>query len=213
MNLTDDRVGKLNLAPDDPDGKIFFDEKFSGFGVRIYRSGRKTWVYQFRLAGRSHKYEIGATAKILATKARNEAKIAAGHVAKGENPIDIRRRAEAKHKNQFGELVEEYLEEKLHPIKPGKRPMRPRSYSEVKRHLEQHCKPFKYRPIRSITQDDIADRYKKIFTGERSRSREPHLVDAARVHALVHGQRRARKERRCSLRRRWHQRAPRALPQ
>jgi integrase len=32
----------------------------------------------------------------------------------------------------------------------------------VKRHLEQHCKPFKYRPIRSITQDDIADHYKKI---------------------------------------------------
>ena len=107
-------------------------------------------------------YEIGATEKILASKARTEAKIAAGHVAKGENPIDIRRRAEAKHKDQFGDLVEEYLDEKLHPIKPGKKPMRPRSYSKVKRHLEEHCKPFKYRSIMSITQDDIADRYKKI---------------------------------------------------
>ena len=162
MNLTDDKVGKLTLSSDEPDGKIFFDDKISGLGVRAYRSGRKTWLYQFRLAGRSHKYEIGSTEKVLASKARTEAKIAAGHVAKGENPIDLRRQAENKHKHQFGELVEEFLDEKLHPIKPGKKPLRPRSYSEVKRHLEDHCKPFKYRAIKSITQDDVSSLYKKI---------------------------------------------------
>src|SRR6185437_13212322 len=162
MNLTDDKVGKLKLSDAEPDGKIFFDDKLAGFGVRIYSSGRKTWLYQFRLAGRSHKYEIGPTAAILATKARSEAKIAAGHVAKGENPIDLRRQAEAKHKDQFGELVEEYIDEKLNPIKPGKKPMRPRSYAEVKRHLEDHCKPLSSRPIRTITQDDVASLYKKI---------------------------------------------------
>ena len=161
MNLTDDAVRKLELD-DHPDGKVFFDDKISGLGVRCYSSGRKTWLYQFRLAGRSYKYEIGATEKILASKARTEARIAAGHVAKGENPIDIRRQAEAKHKDQFGELVTEYLEEKLHPIKPGKKPMRPRSYTEVKHHLETHCQPFKYRAIKGITQDDVASLYKKI---------------------------------------------------
>ena len=82
MNLTDDAVKKLALAAEQPDGKIVFDDKLSGLGVRLYRSGRKTWLYHFRLAGRSHKYEIGDTQKILASKARTEAKIAAGHVAK-----------------------------------------------------------------------------------------------------------------------------------
>jgi len=162
MNLTDDKVGKLKLSSDEPDGKIFFDDKISGLGVRTYRSGRKTWLYQFRLAGRSYKYEIGSTEKVLASKARAEAKIAAGHVSKGENPIELRRQTEAKHLDQFGELVEEYLDEKLHPIKPGKKPMRPRSYAEVKRHLEDDCKPFWYRAIRSITQDDVSILYKKI---------------------------------------------------
>jgi integrase len=162
MNLTDDAVQKLMLPPDGPDGKIWFDDKISGLGVRCYRSGRKTWLYQFRLAGRSYKYEIGSIQKVLASKARIEAKVAAGHVAKGENPIDLKRQAEAKHKDQFGELVEEYLDEKLNPIKLGKKPMRPRSYAEVKRHLEDHCKPFKYRAIKSITQDDVASLYKKI---------------------------------------------------
>jgi integrase len=162
MNLTDDSVKKLVLPPDGPDGKVYFDDRISGLGVRCYRSGRKTWLYQFRLAGRSYKHEIGSTATILASKARAEAKIAAGHVAKGENPIDLRRQAETKHKDQFGELVEDYLDEKLHPIKPGKKPMRPRSHAEVKRHLEDHCKPFRYRAIRGITQDDVAGLYKKI---------------------------------------------------
>jgi integrase len=162
MNLTDHEIKKLTLSPDEPDGKIYFDDKMSGLGVRCYRSGRKTWLYQFRLAGRSYKYEIGSTEKVLASKARTEAKIAAGHVSKGENPIDLRRQAETKHKDQFGELVEEYLDEKLHPIKNNKKPMRPRSYVEVKRHLEDHCQPFKYRPIKSITQDDVATLYKKI---------------------------------------------------
>lgn len=162
MNLTDDAVKKLVLSSDEPDGKIFFDDKISGLGVRCYRSGRKTWLYQFRLAARSYKFEIGSTEKVLASKARTEAKIAAGHVAKGESPIDLRRQAEAKHKDQFGDLVEDYLDEKLHPIKPGKKPMRPRSYAEVKLHLEDHCKPLKSRPIRTITQDDVASLYKKI---------------------------------------------------
>jgi hypothetical protein len=74
MNLTDDKVAKLKLSPDHPDGKIFFDDKISGFGVRVYRSGRRTWLYQFRLAGRSHKYEIGSVATIPAEKARTEAR-------------------------------------------------------------------------------------------------------------------------------------------
>jgi integrase len=162
MNLTDHNVKKLMLSPDDADGKIFFDEKLSGLGVRVYRSGRKTWLYQYRLAGRSFKFEIGSTAKVLASKAQNEAKIAAGHVANKVNPLDLRRQAEEKHKDEFGDLVVEYLNEKLHPIKQGKRPMRPRSYAEVQRHLEDHCKPFWHRPIRSITQRDVAHLYKNI---------------------------------------------------
>jgi len=162
MNLTDDKVAKLKLSPDHPDGKIFFDDKISGFGVRVYRSGRRTWLYQFRLAGRSHKYEIGSVATIPAEKARTEARIADGQVAKGENPIEFRRLVETKNKEMFGEIVHEYLDEKLHPIKQGKKPMRPRSYSEVQRHLEEHCKSLKHRPIRSIAQADVASLHKKI---------------------------------------------------
>jgi integrase len=162
MNLTDDKVGKLKLSPDEPDGKIFFDDKISGLGVRCYSSGRKTWLYQFRLAGRSYKYEIGSTEKILASKARAEAKVAAGHVANRVNPIDVRRQAEAKHRDKFGDLVDEYLKEKQSPTKPGKKPVRPRSYAEIERHLKTHCASFEHRPIHGITQRDVGELYKNV---------------------------------------------------
>jgi integrase len=162
MNLTDREVEKLTLSPADSDGKIFFDDRVSGLGVRVYRSGRKTWLYQFRLAGRSYKFELGSTAKVLASRARIDAKVAAGHVANKINPIDLRRHAEEKHRDEFGELVAEYLHEKLHPIKLGKKPMRARSFAEVRRHLEDHCKPLWHRPIRGIAQRDVAELYKKL---------------------------------------------------
>ena len=86
MNLTDHAVGKLVLSPIDADGKVFFDDKISGFGVRCYRSGRKTWLYQFRLAGRSFKYEIGSTAKVLASKAENRGEDRRGPCREGREP-------------------------------------------------------------------------------------------------------------------------------
>ncbi|MGY4453111.1 hypothetical protein ACVWZR_007771 [Bradyrhizobium sp. i1.3.1] len=167
MNLTNDAVRKLTLPADAPDGKIYFDDKIRSLGVRVYRSGKKKWIYQYRLTkgGRSYKFEIGDVAKFTRDQAETEAKIAAGHVARRENPIDLRRQAESKHKDQFGELAAEYLDEKLHPIKLNKKPMRPRSYAEVKRHLEDHCGSLKSRPVRTITQDDVATLYKKISRG------------------------------------------------
>ena len=48
FKLTDAAVRKLELAPNMPDGKIFFDQELPRFGVRVYRSGRKMWFAQYR---------------------------------------------------------------------------------------------------------------------------------------------------------------------
>ncbi len=156
MNLTDDATRRL--TPDrGPDGKVYFDDRLPGFGLRVYHSGRKVWLYQFRMVsgGRTFKYEIGSAAALNASQARAQAKIAAGHVARKVNPIEVRRQAEQTHKDIFGEIATDYLHEKLHPVKADRAPMRPRSYAEVERHLKIHCKPFWHRPIHSITQRDV----------------------------------------------------------
>jgi integrase len=162
LKLTDATVRKLALTPDMPDGKIFFDPDLPRFGVRVWRSGRKFWLCQYRFGKDTRKANIALTTEKTAEQAREIAKDIFAHVRLGRDPVAERQRREKDAEDRFDLLVAEYLHEKLHPIKPGKKPMRARSYDEVKRHLETHCAPFAKKPIRSITKGDVADLYKAI---------------------------------------------------
>jgi len=162
MKLTDAEVRKLTLAADMPDGKVFFDKELPRFGVRVYRSGRKLWFAQYRFGHKTRRHIIGLTTEKTAEEARERAKDIFAHVRLGTDPEAVRQGANVKAKDLFEVRVDDYLDEKLHPIKAGKKPMRPRSYDEVVRHLKTHCAPFAKRPVTSITQDDVADLYKKI---------------------------------------------------
>lgn len=162
LKLTDAVVRKLTLSEDMPDGRIFFDGELPRFGVRVYRSGRKLWFCQYRFGKQTRKETIGLTTEKTAEQARDIAKDIFAHVRLGRDPVAERQQRQADAEDRFSLFVAAYLQEKLHPIKPGKKPMRPRSYEEVKRHLETHCAPFANKPIRSITKGDVADLYKDI---------------------------------------------------
>src|SRR5271166_4352091 len=154
MKLTDAQVRKLSLAPDMPDGKVFFDDELPRFGVRVYRSGRKLWFCQYRFGHKTRRHIIGLSTEKTVDQARERAKDIFAHVRLGTDPEAQRQQAHEKAKDLFEVRAEEYLDEKLYPIKAGKRPMRPRSYEEIERHLKMHCAPFATKPIGSITQAD-----------------------------------------------------------
>lgn len=162
FKLTDAVVRKLTLDPDMPDGKVFWDKDLPRFGVRLYRSGRKLWFCQYRFGGQTRPHTIALTTEMTADQARERARDIFAHVRLGTDPEAERQKANANAKELFGKLVDKYLREKLHPIKLGKKPMRPRSFAEVQRHLETHCAPFSKKPIRSITKGDVADLYEEI---------------------------------------------------
>ncbi len=164
MKLTDAQVRKLTLAPDQPDGKIFFDGDLPRFGVRVYRSGRKLWFCQYRYGDKTRRHVIGLTTEKTADQARERAKDIFAHLRLGKDPEAERQQAHEKAKDLFEVHAKEYLTEKRIPIKQGKKPMRPRSYVEIERHLLTHCAPFAGKPIASITQADVAALYKKIAT-------------------------------------------------
>ncbi|MET4034447.1 integrase [Bradyrhizobium sp. JR7.2] len=162
LKLTDAVVRKLTLSDDMPDGKIFFDKDLPRFGVRVWRSGRKFWFCQYRFGKKTKKESFALTTEKTAEQARDIAKDILAHVRLGRDPVAERQQRQADAEDRFSLLVASYLHEKLHPIKPGKKPMRSRSYEEVKRHLETHCATFANKPIRSITKGDVADLYKDI---------------------------------------------------
>lgn len=65
---------------------IVFDDEVMGFGVRVFPTGKKTYLAQYRSGGRTRRVKIGRHGTITAEQARARAKELLGAVAGGDNP-------------------------------------------------------------------------------------------------------------------------------
>ena len=61
-----------SLKPTERD-RIVFDETLPGFGVRVFRSGRKSYVIQYRCQKRTRRYTLGNCAVLTPLQARKKA--------------------------------------------------------------------------------------------------------------------------------------------
>ena len=69
---------------------VLWDDDLPGFGLRVFSSGKRSYVIQYRAAGRSRRYAIGLHGVWTAETARKEAMAQLGKVARGENPAEER---------------------------------------------------------------------------------------------------------------------------
>ena len=75
--------------------RYLWDGALTGFGVKVIPAGRKVYLVQYRLGGRSgrtRRVTIGTHGKITAEIARAEAKRILGKVAGGRDPAAERQR-------------------------------------------------------------------------------------------------------------------------
>ncbi|WP_459455346.1 tyrosine-type recombinase/integrase [Rhizobium sp. No.120] len=63
-----------------------WDDELSGFGVRVWPSGRKTYVAQYRAGKQTRRFKIGIHGPLTVEEARKEAKGVLGDVARGDDP-------------------------------------------------------------------------------------------------------------------------------
>ena len=71
---------------------ILFDKSLPGFGLRVHPSGRKVWIVQTRVEGRSRRIVIAGHAEMLLAEARRRASDLLARIRSGQNPAeDIQR--------------------------------------------------------------------------------------------------------------------------
>jgi integrase len=125
-----------------------WDSAISGFGLRVKPSGVKSFVAQYRIAGRSRRMVLGQYGRITVEQARKLAQKAFGAVAQGEDPLEERQaqRGGATVK----ELGERYLEEHARPKK------KPVSVMNDEMNLKNHVYPrLGSRSVREVTREHV----------------------------------------------------------
>ena len=86
---------------------ILFDKTLPGFGLRIHPSGRKVWIVQARIKGRSRRIVIARYTEMKHSQARRRARELLARIRAGQNPAeDIQRE---KQMPTFRAFTEEYL--------------------------------------------------------------------------------------------------------
>ena len=142
MRLTPASVSALKLDTGVTDA-IFFDTDVPGFGVRVRASGARTWIYQYKIGGRTRRLVLGQVSAIKPTRAREiTGELLHAKVRLGGDPAAEKRESVRRSQDTFAHLTERFLEQYRR---------RPKTVDEVTRHLKMYAAPLHPRALDSIT--------------------------------------------------------------
>jgi integrase len=129
IRITKATIGKLACPPGQKEA-FYWDGEISGLGLRVYPSGRKSWVLQYRDAGgRTRRHPIGQASAIDPAAARKLAGDLLTRVAGGANPSVERR--QARKAATVGDIFEAYLTH-------AEKEQRPSSFDQTRRNLRKY---------------------------------------------------------------------------
>jgi integrase len=172
MKLTQTKVDALKLDRGKAD-QIFFDDEIPGFGVRVREGGSRKFVLHYRIGGNQRRYTVGAVGVLKLEEARQRARRALVDVGDGKDPAAQKATEKVEAKQSFLSVANDYLEVLQRRVAKGE--MKPRTYTEIERHLNKHWKPLHRLVISSINRATIAARLREI-----AKQHGPVAADRAR---------------------------------
>ena len=138
-----------------PNSKAFivWDDDPVGLGLRVWPSGKKVFILNYRVEGRSRRMNVGAVTEFSLEQARESAREFMRQVRAGVDPLVQRK--ERKMLPTVSEGLSQYLEQYI-PARRSKGRMADRTVQEYTRQIEKNIRPVigKMRIV-DITRGDI----------------------------------------------------------
>lgn len=174
MKLTKLSIDRTHYKGDGKSRHVIWDSETRGFGLRVYPSGKKTFIVSYRHEGQKRLMVVGSYGLLTLDQARDRSKKLLVEVLDGRDPLAERE------KKDRSETVEKLCKEYMTKYAIGPNPEKPikKSYAEDQRRIDKVLIPaWKNRKIQSIQHSDVLTLRHKI--GERS------IYEANRIMALV----------------------------
>ncbi len=113
QRLTERRIEQFRYDPDGSTRQVEWDTDLPGFGVRLYGSGKKSYVLQYRVYGKRRIMVIGQVGAMTLDQARRLARDERAKINEDVDPLQERAKSrqaleEAK---TLDELIEKFIEE------------------------------------------------------------------------------------------------------
>jgi integrase len=137
------------------------DPRATGFGVRSYAGGGRSFFIDYRLDGRQRRYTIGPFPRWSAEAARERAKELRRGIDQGDDPAAAKR--ERRTAPTVQDLIERYIADHL----PKKSAVARNITDENRMLAEIGAKLGKHTKVRDVHSGDIADMHRRITESGR----------------------------------------------
>jgi integrase len=155
------------------------DPKATGFGVRSYAGGGRSFFVDYRIAGRQRRYTIGPFPRWSAEAARDEAKALRKQIDRGFDPAGDKRKRRTAPTVQ--DLIDRYVEDHL----PTKSLAGPRFRDEKKMLAEIGDKLGRHSKVADVHGGDIGAMHRRITESGRPVRANRILAIASKMFALA----------------------------
>jgi integrase len=129
--------------------RVVFDDRLSGFGLRVTPTGNRIFVVQARVGGRKRRITLGFAPKMTAAQARKEALQALAAMRSGRDPA-LERRARLASGTTVGQLAETWLADFV------RLKLKPRTAFDYEQLLAKHILPsLGHLSVAAVSHEDV----------------------------------------------------------